>query len=652
LTIFALAYVTLQLTRATHLSATWDEPIHLTAGYAAVAERDFRVDPTHPPFMRAWAALPLLVLPHATLDTTAIDQARPRDWLTGGYAFARDFLYGTPDADRLLLAARAMVVLWGVVLGLLVFAWAYEWLGLPGAALALVLYALEPNLGAHAALVTTDFGITVFVFGAAYFLWRVSQRVTRRDVALLAACVALAAVTKFSAVLLIPILLVLLVAAVARGPLTTRQAGTIAAVATAATIVTIWAAYGFRYQPSRSDGWLLTSAAFDGAGSMPWLRSAADWIDHRHLLPNAYTQGLLIALTSVGVLPAFLAGEVKTGGWWYYFPLAFTLKTALTILALGVVGLVTLARRRDRVLPLTPLFVLAPGIIWLAVAMTSGVNLGVRHVLPIYPFVILTAAAGGQALLERRGAARVIVVAAVVLLAVEVGRSGAYPLSFFNALAGGPANGSKYLADSNLTWGGNLKALKAWMDDNGVAEINLAYFGSVDPAYYGIRATYLPSSATFLQDRVTRPTLPGYVAISGTVLDGVYLPGWWRLFYAGFHDRDAAAIVAKTTRIYWVDKWPEAAAATGDAESLEVLAEGLLFGLRWPERAIVRYRQYLDRQPADPRAWNGLSLALSQVGRLNEALTGFRRVQALAPADRDVQRNIAVLERQVADSSR
>ena len=71
-----------------------------------------------------------------------------------------------------------MNVLLGVVLGLLLFCWVGEWLGFRAAVVALGLYTIEPNIAAHSSLVTTDLGVTCFMFGAVYFLWRTSRRLT------------------------------------------------------------------------------------------------------------------------------------------------------------------------------------------------------------------------------------------------------------------------------------------------------------------------------------------------------------------------------------------------------------------------------------------------------------------------------------------
>jgi hypothetical protein len=641
--VFAVAFSALQITRSTRQSATWDEPMHLTAGYLALTARDFRVDPSHPPFVRAWAAIPLAVFGFP-VDATVIDRTPVRQWLSSGYGFARGFVSGA-DIDWMLLSGRAMVLVWGVVLGLLIAAWAFEWKGWPAGLAALVLVTLSPNIAAHTALITTDGALTTLVFGAVYFLWRFSRQPHWWNLVALSMCTALAVVTKFSAIVLAPVLAVLLALAVARKAVSLRQAAALVGAIALLTAVTIWTAYGFRYAPSSNPTWLLTQDTTGGTAGLPGLAPLLNWLDARRLLPNAFAQGLVFSLGSAQQLPAFLAGEVRAGGWWYYFPVAVTLKTPLALLALFVAGVV-FSLRRWAADAMTPAFVLVPIVVWLGAATAAGVNLGVRHVLPVYPFMILIAAVAATELSRHRRAGRLLVVAAVATLALELGRSEPYPLSFFNTAAGGPENGFRYLADSNLGWGGNLKALKAWMDEQAVDRINLAYFGSVDPATYGIRAAYLPSSATFLLDRAGRPQLPGYVAISATALGGVYLPPWWRHFYAGFQDSEPVAVVGNSMRIYWVERWPEHSDPSLDAESLRTLADGLLFGLRWPELALVHYDEYLRREPRNPAGWNGMSLALVQAGRLAEALDGFRRVLALSPLDPNVRRNIALLEQQ------
>ena len=173
LLVFAAVFITLTVGSYTRESATWDEPQHVVTGYCALRFHDYRTDPEHPPFIRMWAALPLLAMDDIKLDLQKIDQTDPAAWALGGqFYFCHDALYVANNADHLLYWARFMIVLLGVLLGLLLFCWTRESLGFWPAVMVLGLYTIEPNLLAHARLVTTDFGVTCFSFGTIYFLWR------------------------------------------------------------------------------------------------------------------------------------------------------------------------------------------------------------------------------------------------------------------------------------------------------------------------------------------------------------------------------------------------------------------------------------------------------------------------------------------------
>lgn len=231
-----------------------------------------------------------------------------------------------------------------------------------------------------------------------------------------------------------------------------------------------------------------------------------------------------------------------------------------------------------------------------------------------------------------------------VLLVAEFATAYPYTLTFFNQLAGGPRNGYRYLADSNLGWGQNLKTLKAWMDRNGVSHVNLAYFGQADPAYYGIDCTYLPGSPSFALASIARPRLPGYVAISSTVLNGVYLQPWWRLFYRPFEDLAPVAVVGNSIRVYWVERWPEATGRYGevpDVEAHRILADALLFGQQWPTRAVRHYREYLRRVPNRADAMVNAGIALAASGEADEAIAMLRRAVHTDPDHGDARLTLA-----------
>jgi cytochrome c-type biogenesis protein CcmH/NrfG len=618
--------MTLATAAACGNSATWDEPMHLTAGYAALARGDFRVDPSHPPLLRMWAALPLLIGDaEIDIDTRPIDGSAPSNWLGDAYRFAHRFMYIDNDADRMLARGRTMVVLLGVALGAVLFAWARAWFGVVPAAVVMLLFALAPNLLAHGGLVTTDFGVTVFVFAAIYFLWRACERPTALTIAAAACCAALALISKFSAVLLAPIVLMLLALAVARRVVAFRMAAAIAAAMIVVAIATIWAAYGFRYLPSDTAGWAFdfTTPPAGSGGSIAG--EVAGWIDRYRLLPNAYTQGFVYAQSSSQQMPSFLAGQRSADGWWYYFPLAFLIKTPLALLLLSAAGLLAALAdvRRVGAWRLAVLFV--PAAVFLGAAMASGINLGLRHVLPIYPFVLLVAGAGIQHILATRGRwAPLVLATALAATGLELARAYPTPLAFFNLAVGGPANGYRYLADSNVDWGADLKRLDAWMDRNRVTHVNLAYFGQADPRYYGIDATHLPGAPGFATDAIARPRLPGYVALSATLMHGVYSPPEWQLFYEPFRDLEPAAVLGHALRIYWIDEWPLPAQSPSLDEAAvdarRTLADAVMFGLQWPDLAVRYYREYLRHRPRDGDALLNLGVALAAAGRIPEVV--------------------------------
>jgi hypothetical protein len=205
------------------------------------------------------------------------------------------------------------------------------------------------------------------------------------------------------------------------------------------------------------------------------------------------------------------------------------------------------------------LFVFGPIIVYLGAAMAGHLNIGVRHILPIYPFVLLIAGKAVVTLWYARSPLLRGLLGALCLAGV-VESAAIYPnyLAFFNQFIGGPRNGQKYLVESNLDWGQDLKGLKRWMDQNHVRHINLSYFGTADPAYYKINCTYLPGAPLFAEPLVKSPTLPGFVAVSATNLRGVYFDGPWRSFYWPLLEMKPAGVIGYSIYIYWVERrwWP------------------------------------------------------------------------------------------------
>jgi uncharacterized membrane protein (GlpM family) len=182
----------------------------------------------------------------------------------------------------------------------------------------------------------------------------------------------------------------------------------------------------------------------------------------------------------------------------------------------------SLAGRVAGLLPLTPLFALF-SVYWI-VSIQSHLNIGQRHLMPIYPVLFILAGALGPWLARPLGW-RGFVVAG--LIAWHVGESASvapHYLAYFNELAGGPSGGSQHLVDSSLDWGQDLPGLKAWLDANRLPgeDAYLAYAGTGEPRYYRIPAKRLAYINGFHEDEPYLPLGPGLYCVGATMLQQVY----------------------------------------------------------------------------------------------------------------------------------
>ena len=227
---------------------------------------------------------------------------------------------------------------------------------------------------------------------------------------------------------------------------------------------------------------------------------------------------------------AYLLGKTsEKGGWWYYFPVAFAVKTPTAVLLLLLVSLpIVVAGLRHgnlfrilRGLPFDWYVLAVPMIAFFLLGMRSHINIGLRHILPVYPFlfVFISAIVLGSPF---RKALPVLLTVVVVLQVAENVRIFPHYLAFFNFPSGGPAHGTDYLLDSNIDWGQDLKKLRAWLDAHGNPPVCLAYFGMSYAKLYGMQENSMP--ATWEVEK--RAKLDCIGAVSVTLLHGVYVkPG-------------------------------------------------------------------------------------------------------------------------------
>ena len=513
-------------------STTADEIFHVTAGYGYWTLGDYRLQPENGNLPQRLAGLPLLA---QDVHFPKLDQPA---WHTADAAeLGHQFFYESGnDLAQMLASARAMIALLGVACGALVFAWSRTLFGTAGAFVSVALFVFCPLLLAHGGLATSDMAATLGFLAATLTAWRLLHRMTPPRVLLAGLAWGGLALAKFSAPLFALIFALLVLARLLRGsalPVRIGNRTTLArgrrmllplVVATFAALVvayvTIWAGYGFRFN----------GLAGPGAYNHPWsdygqgaMVRAVELARRIHLLPDAWLQGFVHTAHFAGGRPAFFMGEFGTKGWPLFFPVAFLLKTtlpALALFALAAVAFVRFPAARKKLYRLVPLFALVA--VYGGFALTSHLNIGLRHLLPVYP--VLYIFAGGVALLPRRRWAIVAVGGLVVCHAAASVAIRPHYLAYFNSLLGGPSRAYEYLVDSSLDWGQDLPGLKRWLDAHAPREkIFLSYFGSGSPPYEGIRATRVADGFFDLRARELLPEMTGGVyCVSATMFQQPY----------------------------------------------------------------------------------------------------------------------------------
>lgn len=488
-------------------SQTFDESAHIYSGYTYWKTGDFGVNPEHPPLEKLVDTLPLL--------STGIKAPPPRPaFFRGVSAIGGIHLLYANNADALLFRARAMASLFTLACALLVFLAGYEMFGVGVALIALLLFVFEPNILANGALVDTDIGASCFVFATVYAFYRYCKKPTMPRLAICCLAAGLALAAKHSTVLLLPIFVILAVYEVVRrrseqpDPTETRthQALRLLGVMVAIMVVAVamlWSFYGFRYA-ARPGNQQITPTPADylkGLQKYPAEASIIGFMERHRLMPEAYLFGITdIVMISRTGRPTFLLGHDYATGRWFYFPAAFIIKSTIGFLLLLLLFFAARALwRREHRRELV--FLLAPPLLWLGVAMTSKLDLGIRHILPMFPFLLVLAGAVAWTLIRQ---SRFWATIAVALIAFHVLSSlHTYPnyLPYSNEAFGGPSNTYKVLSDANVGWDSGLKGLAAYLNNRHITQCWLAFDGLNPPAYYHIPCKPLPSIFAFYAGR-------------------------------------------------------------------------------------------------------------------------------------------------------
>ncbi len=553
---------------------TMDELAHTPAGYSYIVKQDMRLNPEHPPLLKDMAGLSVWLGSKIT-DTPITFPEQDHSWQSdknGQWEFGRELLFRNGnDADMIIAWARLPMMLIMIILGFYVFKWARELYGNKAGLIALFLYSFSPTFLAHGRLVTTDVGAAAAFFIAIYYLIKWLQNQNWKNLFLAGFVFGLALLTKFSLALLIPYFIIITLFWMIINRAWKPMFGL--ALIGILSMVLVYPVYLFHTWNLPMERQIADAEHYLATYGNRKLADPTLWMNTQEVLRpygQFFTGLLMVIQRASGGNTTYFLGEISRVAWPHYFPLVFLLKVPLALLALMLIAIAypfvkpKVKKSKSFDIPKTKeqsLFkrisdwlnryfveislILFLGIYWYT-SITSNLNIGVRHVLPVFPvFYVLISGQISRWLrmspgpiLERIKLSPKKILVSVKMVAKDytvlvfkylilialLGWYGfsainVYPhfITYFNESVGGPSQGYLYVTDSNLDWGQDLKRLTAFVEENGIENIYIDYFGGDDPRYrldekfmitpwWGTRSSeelpkgsWLAISATFLQ---------------------------------------------------------------------------------------------------------------------------------------------------------
>lgn len=534
-----------------------DEIPHVGAGYSYITKGDFRLNPEHPPLAKDLAGLALL---SQDIDQTAFSTQYWTTDVNSQWNFGRTLIYNASNnVDAITRTAKTAMLIFFLLSAILTYRWANEIYGSTGspqageraAFITILLFSFSPTVLAHSRFVTTDVPALFGVLLGTYFFIKYVQKPTHKLFWLAGLAFGIAQLTKFSVVLIVPLFVLMTVAWSVANSFSFKSSLILLtktlAVMAAGIILVVWPVYSLHtinYPPEKQRNDTKSNLASYGN------RLFADpvvWASDKPVIRSLayYASGILMVnQRSAGGNTTFFLGEVRNYAWKQYFPIVYAIKEPLAFWGLVIIVLLALSLKVKKFnLTLQKIknwvreyFTEFSMLLWLAIywyfSVNANLNIGVRHLLPTYGFVFILLA--GQ--LERikyhvlsiNGSKKILYTYYFILTTLlgwyiyEAISVHPYYLTYFNQIAGGPSGGYRYVVDSNLDWGQDLKRLAMWVEENDIDKIHLDYFGWADQGYYlkdklvWIHAGTYNSARDFLAQNPNG----GYIAVSASFYMG------------------------------------------------------------------------------------------------------------------------------------
>ncbi len=584
--IIAIACVFLMLVLATisqqQESAIMDEVAHIPAGYSYLTQNDMRLNPEHPPLLKDLSAIPLLFINNIKFP---MGLSAWTSEINSQWDFGFNFLYRFGnDADKIVFWSRIPMLLLLILLGYFVYQWTKKLYGKIPALFAIILFAFSPTFIAHGRYVTTDVGAAFAFFFASYFFIKWLRSQTSKNLFIAGIAFGVAQLIKFSLILLIPYfgILILIYVYIKWREDKKFWKNFIKYVWKFVLIMIIGFVLVYPVYAFHVAGYPVEKQLSDTkfiASTFP-LKPAGDlvvWMSEQPILrPYAqYTMGLfMVFIRATGGNTTFFLGDVTNKGWKSYFPIVYAIKEPLALHILTIIALLVLAaggtiiawKKIFKSFPqfLKNNFTEIAMLIFLAIywgaSLTSNLNIGVRHILPTFPFVYVLISGQIKKLFEKIHNKKIITIVWILIIGLTgwyvVSSLSSFPyyLSYFNELTGGSKNGYKYVTDSNLDWGQDLKRLAKWVEENKIPKIYVDYFGGGIPNYY-----LWDKVENWSGNNSPEEAKGKWIAVSATFKQqgqALQTKGWTQKtdFYFWLNQYEPVTVIGNSIFVYYIDK--------------------------------------------------------------------------------------------------
>ncbi|MBI2064932.1 MAG: glycosyltransferase family 39 protein [Candidatus Yanofskybacteria bacterium] len=554
--IIVVASLVLMVTSLWNDSPIVDEIPHIGAGYSYVAAYDFRLNPEHPPLAKDIAGMSLKILD--IRDEPAFNSRFWKEDINGQWEFGKKLIFGSGnDADILVRFAKIPELIFFLLAAMIIFVWTRKLYGYPAGLIAVFLFSFSPTVMAHSRFVTTDVPALFGILLGIYFFIRYLKNPSTKNLIIAGLALGIAELTKFSVFLLVPLFLVL---AVIYGFLNFSSArwrakllNTLYLILNTILIVAIgyifivWPVYGLHTLNYPLERQKVDTTYNLGSYGNRFLPDIIIWMSDKPYIRGLAQYGtglLMVTQRSIGGNDTYFLGEVSNHAWKKYFPIVYFLKEPLAFWGLAALVLIScsikLKYKKNSFAQcwhhcidfLKNHFTEVAMLLWLAfywyASITANLNIGVRHLMPTYGFVFILLAGQiskiyGRIFNKKNLTAYCLLLTALFTWYLYENIS-VYPyyLTYFNQIAGGPSGGYRYVVDSNLDWGQDLKRLAMWTERNSVNRINLDYFGWADASFYlpnsyqSLWAGKYRNANEFLADNPNG----GYIAVSASFFMG------------------------------------------------------------------------------------------------------------------------------------